>query len=147
MLNSLRVSGNPIQLKNVKALAQISSLKALYMESCNITTDGVQALVNVHVNLDTLVLTVSDDADITPLSAMANLNDLFLHDNSYYHYPRRTSVSKGAILMLLECLTQLKKFRFYSSCYGWSNDDKVEVISTAFLQTRTHTLDIMICEI
>ena len=49
MLNSLHVSGNPIQLKNVKALAQISSLKALYMESCNITTDGVQALVDARV--------------------------------------------------------------------------------------------------
>ena len=150
MVNSLHISGNPIQLKNVKALAQITSFKALYMERCNITTDGVQALVNalkLHVNLDILVLTVSDDADITPLTAMTNLNDLFLHDNSYYHHPMRTSVSKGAILMLLEHLTQLKKFRFYSSCYGWSSNDKIEVVSTAFLQTHTHFLDIMICEI
>lgn len=150
MFTSLHISGNPLQLKDIKALAQISSLKSLYMERCNITTNGVQALVTAlksNVNLDTLILTVRDDADIAPLSAMTNLNDLFLHDNSYYHHPKRTSVSKEAILMLLEHLTQLKKFRFYSSCYGWSNDDKIEVVSTAFFQTHMHVLDIMICEI
>ena len=150
-LHSLHISGNPVQSDDgIEALAQLTTLEALHVEQCDFTSSGLRMLVNalkLNVNLHTLALTVSDDANIEPLINMTNLKDLFLHDGSYHHEPtsKRTSSDKRSLLKILEHLNQLKKLRFYSNCHGWSNNDKLEIISKAFLQTQVE--DIMICEI
>ena len=126
---SLDLSGNPIREceNGIAELAQLSTLESLSITLSS--NNDIQLLVDAllaNKNLHTLVLSLEDGSDITPLARLKNLKHLTL--SIYYDL----YVDKNLVLNIVENLTQLKTLELISNCDGWSEEDIFEVTLKAF---------------
>ena len=141
-MNDLTFTDDEVMLLSEK-LSSLSDLNSLYIYNSKFTSVGVVLLADAlssKNNLRTLMLTVTNNHDIIPLTRITSLIHLYLDIPRNHHVDMDSTLT--IMLQYLKHLTKLKTFSLEANCSDWHDSDVMKVVSQVFSKVQVSIVSI-----
>ena len=141
-MNDLTFTDDEVMLLSEK-LSSLSDLNSLYIYNSKFTSVGVVLLADALSSknkLRTLMLTVTNNHDIIPLTRITSLIHLYLDIPRNHHVDMDSTLT--IMLQYLKHLTKLKTFSLEANCSDWHDSDVMKVVSQVFSKVQVSIVSI-----